>query len=360
MHIPKKHSMSRKRVPEPHQLLMYSSETRAPRRAPLGTNGASPPNANAAATAKDKVGEFSPEEVANHRKALAEFRERCQDASTWKCTQSILYVNDGPRIIEKYALWLFPSDNERFLVSSSSSSSSPSPNDQDTPVHEFYILVRLEGRDKIDKISLGVCKDQHGRFTEAQQAITDVDPTEGHVLRIVSIEHDNQDLKGPDEASPHLNQAKHVREVIRKHAGKCDANANARPIFTVLRTQAYLDAKALLDNDYTDPDQWTQALAELEASRSNPWHLVNRVAELGAINKLKDAKTSTTGNVHIVDDIWLVSETTPTSSSEILVAARWAVLKSINGTGSIPRSKLWEPVVVSRGNDEVFQLMRMA
>jgi hypothetical protein len=67
------------------------------------------------------------------------------------------------------------------------------------------------------------------------------------------------------------------------------------------------------------------------------------------------------GRLHVVDDIWLVHEELPLSSSEFLVAARWAIQKSIKGTGSIPKAKMWEPVVLGgRDGREEFRLMRTA
>lgn len=342
-----------KRVLEPHEMLLYTAAPRPARRAPLRKDGGG-----------DKPGASaeSSEEASNHREAIREYRQRCGGADPWVCAEALIYLSEGNRIIERYALWLFPSDSERCLVASN-----------DKGVDEFYVLVRLEGKARLDKLSLGVCKSPGtARATEfapshaTQGAPVEVDPTEGHVVRIVSIEHDGEPLQHPEDASPYLPNAKHIREVIRKHAGKCESVSTMAMLHTkfgVLRTQSYLAAKATMDSDDCGPEEWKRALCQLEDPASFPWALANRVAELGALDKLKVAETGLLpgGKVHIADDIWLVDEALPLESSEFLVAARWAVQKSIKGTGSIPRAKLWEPVVMLNHRDELeFRLMRMA
>lgn len=274
----------------------------------------------------------------------------------WVCAETLLYLSDGDRLVERYALWLFPRDSERFLVASNGQG-----------VDEFYILVRLEGKATLDKLSLGVCKSAPGTFLPSyasHEAPSGLDPTEGHVVRIVSIEQDGEPLQNPEDASPYLQNARHIREVIRKHAGKCEATSGMQHRqFTVLRTTDYLQAKETMESDNCGPDEWEAALRKLDDPTSFPWQLANRVAELGALDKLRDAEGQLLpgGRMHIIEDIWLVNETLPEASSEFLVAARWAVQKSIKGTGSIPRAKLWEPVVLLNHQDaHEFQLMRMA
>lgn len=333
--------MSKKRVPEPHEMLMYSSETRMPRRAPLTENGATRAQRQGGA-----FGDPSEKEADNHRNALAEYRERCKGIDPWSCAEALVYLVDGDRLVEKYALWLFPSDSERFLVSSN-----------DDGVQEFYVLVRLEGKNCLDKLSLGVCRDTAQQFHHAYGTLSEIDPTEGHVVRIVSIEEDAQPLSSPEDASPYLQHAKHIREVIRKHAGKCEAGGSASSTFRVLRTQKYLAAKDAIESEDCCPEKWKEALFEIENPASFPWKLANRVAELGKTQTLRDLENRKETRVHVVDDIYLVTEKLPTTSSEFLAAARWAVHKSIRGTGSIPKAKMWEPVVVL---DETFQLMRVA
>ena len=358
-----KNPAAAKPVPERHQILMYSSETRMPRRAPLGVNGSAvaaaatvagnsehlQAKAAAAIPRKKASGNDEAEEADNHRKALAEFGERCQGLDPWKCAEALLYVVDGDRLVEKYALWLFPSDSERFLI------------DKD----EFYILVRLEGKDCLDKLSLGVSRNKDGVLCHADKKEEGVDPTYGQVVRIVSIENDAEPLRNVEDAGPFLHHAKHIRECIRKQAGKCgDSFSVSSTSFRVLRTKTYLDAKDRLEQGDLGPEEWTKALQEMEDSSSYPWKLVNLVAELGQLEKLRelDGKgPNLLPREHVVDDIWLVEEQLPLNSSEFIVASRWAVQKSIRGTGSIPRAKMWEPVVVSSSSDEeIFQLMRMA
>jgi hypothetical protein len=47
-------------------------------------------------------------------------------------------------------------------------------------------------------------------------------------------------------------------------------------------------------------------------------------------------------------------------SCEFAAAGRWAVQKSIKGTGSIPRAQMWESVVLYDEPSSEFRLMRMA
>jgi hypothetical protein len=306
-------------------------------RVPLGENRATP--------AQGKFGDDPQQEAANHRQAIAEYRSRCKGVDPWLCAEALLYLVDGPRVVEKYALWLFPSDSERFLVSS-----------DDDGVEEFYVLVRLEGKASLDKLSLGVSRDKTGAFHHAHGKLSDVDPTEGQVVRIVSIEEDGQPLQSPEDASPLLERAKHIREVIRKHAGKCEAGAGSSA-FHVLRTKTYLEARRAIETADCGPEEWNRKLLELENPDAFPWKLSNQVAASGHMDRLHEAETSQEFPVHVVDDIYLVQEELPQASSEFLAAARWAVQKSIRGTGSIPKAKMYEPVVVT---NDTFQLMRMA
>lgn len=317
---------------------LLASDMMPRRGVPFGENGA--PRANEGA-----FGDASEKEAANHRKAIAEYRARCKGADPWSCAEALLYLVDGPRVVEKYALWLFPSDSERYLVSSN-----------DDGVEEFYVLVRLEGKASLDKLSLGVSRDKAGAFHHAHGKLSDIDPTEGQVVRIVSIEEDGQALPSPDDASPRLDRARHIREVIRKHAGKCEAGADASR-FRVLRTQAYLTARRAIEAADCGPEEWDRALQALESPDAFPWKLSNLVAEKGCMDTLREAENALESQVHVVDDIYLVQEELPSTTSEFLAAARWAVQKSIRGTGSIPKAKMYEPVVVSH---DTFQLMRMA
>jgi len=187
------------------------------------------------------------------------------------------------------------------------------------------------------------------------------------VLRILSIEQDGEQLHSPEDASPFLQNARHIREVIRKHAGKCDglsASETLHPKFGVLRTEASVHAKDVLETDDCGPEEWEAALLALDDPASYPWKLANRVVDLGLGARMQEAENSLLpqGKLHIAEDIWLVDESLPLVSSEFAAAARWAVQKSIKGTGSIPRAKMWEPVLLLRhdGVSSEFQLMRMA
>ena len=346
----------KKRPPQPHELLLWTAPQRPPRKE-------REPRTSAAGVGVETQLACDEAESLRHREAVREYKDRCQGAGStpWVTAEALLYLADGDRIVERYALWLFPSETERFLTSTSTSPSSS--------VHEFFVLVRFEGRGTLTKLSLGVCQTGRHAFQAAhatQDAPLEVDPTAGQVLRIVSIERDGEQLQHPEDASPFLHGARHIREVIRKHAAKCDHISSSDTLhrrFAVLRTQAYLDAREALKQEDCDGDTWATNLAALEDPSSFPWHLANRVAGLGAMALLAQAKASlpARGQVHIVDDIWLVHEELPLSSNEFVVAARWAIQKSIKGTGSIPKAKMWEPVVlVGRDGRQEFRLMRMA
>lgn len=274
------------------------------------------------------------------------------------CAEALLYIWHGDKLVERHGLWLFPGAQERFLVASHEG------------VDEFYILVRFEGKACLDKISLGVCKKADGTFgpsslTEGAPSV--LEPTEGHVVRIVSIEQDGEPLQHPEDASPFLLNARHIHEVIRKQAGKRDTMSSFETLhakFGVLRTLEYMEAKKAMESDDCGSAEWETALAVLEDPLVFPWKLANRVAQLGCQHKLADAEHHLMqgGMMHIAENIWLVDESLPLTSHEFAVAARWAVQKSLHGTGSIPRAQMWEPVTVLTHDDtqSVFQLMRMA
>lgn len=301
------------------------------------------------------------EESRNHREAVREYRKRCQGMDPWVCAEALLYLLDGHKIVERYCLWIFPSPNERFLISTSGD------------VDEYYILVRLEGKKCLDKISLGVCKTGPDKTRCCPSPLTpgaplDLDPTQGHVLRIISIERDGEQLHSPEDASPFLQNARHIREVIRKQAGKCDVVLSASETlhhkFGVLRTEAYVQAKEMLETDDCGEEEMEAALLALDDPASYPWKLANLLADLGVGARMQEAENSLLpqGKLHIAEDSWLVDESLPLVTSEFAAAAQWAVQKSIKGTGSIPRAKMWESVVLlsDDGASSEFQLMRMA
>lgn len=353
-----------KRIPEHYEVLMCNAPRRPPRKTPRespGTGSASGSGSTTVVSSNEKSNHNNnEEETKHHRDAIRDYRQKCDGMDPWVAVEALLYLSDGDKIVERYALWLFPSEHERFLIASSSEG-----------VDEYYIVVRLEGKNCLDKISLGVCTHNHHQYTASASTLhapLELDPTEGHVVRIVSIERDGEPLQRPEDASPFLQNARHIREVIRKHAGKCDSISTSETLhykFGVLRTSDYLKAKDMIaSSEDCDDDEWHRALEVLEDPASYPWELANRVEALGAMSLLRDAEShllSSDGKLHVVDNIWLVDETLPLESSEFVVATRWAIQKSIKGTGSIPRAKMWEPLVVFNHQDSYeFRLVRMA
>lgn len=353
-HHPTERPMS-KQIPEHYQVLMCNAPRRPPRKTPRSLPSSKETECD------NKQGDDKEEETKHHRDAIREYRQKCDGMDPWVAVEALLYLSDGDKIVERYALWLFPSEHERFLIASS-----------DQHVDEYYIVVRMEGKNCLDKISLGVCKslsdNQYTASSSTPHAPLELDPTEGHVVRIVSIERDGEPLQHPEDASPFLQNASHIREVIRKHAGKCDSISSSETLhykFGVLRTSEYVAAKEMLASDDCDDEEWHRCLEIVEDPASyKPWELANRVEALGAMSLLRDAEShllSSDGKMHVIEDIWLVDEELPSESIEFVVAGRWAVQKSIKGTGSIPRAKMWEPLVMFNHQESYeFRLMRMA
>lgn len=307
----------------------------------------------------DKEITIDDQEIKNHRQAVKEIRERCQGFDTWVCAEALLYVNDGDKVVERFCLWVFPNENERYLVSTSY---------ENGGVDEYYILVRLEGKSSLDKISLGVCRTHAGVFSQSSLtpgAPLDVDPTMGHVLRIISIEKDGYPLQRPEDANPSLLNARHIREVVRKYVGKSDTLSASQTLhskFGVLRTLDYIHAREKMEEDDNTPEEWEAALRVLEDPASFPWKLAEKVAEVGAVGRMKEAEDRLLpcGKMHVYENIWLVDEVMPLSSNDFLTRGKWAVMKSIQGTGSIPRAKMWESVVMHDDLCSQFVLLRMA
>ena len=303
----------------------------------------------------------SDDEKQNHLDAVREYQQRCQGAAPWVCAEAVLYLLDGDQIGDRYGLWLCPSVHERFLISTSDQ-------DGDGGVDEYYILVRMEGKNRLEKLSLGVCKtrrdNRFGPSSGTPGAPLDVDPTEGHVIRIISIERDGEPLHHPEHASPLLENARHIREVVRKQAGKCEnvSTATVHHKFGVLRTEAYIKAMETLEGDDCGDEELEAALEVVDGPASYPWKLANRVTALGVEDRLQEAEHSLLpqGKLHITEDIWLVDERLPLTSCQFAAAGRWAVQKSIKGTGSIPRAQMWESVVLHDEPSSEFRLMRMA
>lgn len=344
-------SSSGKRIPEHYEVLMVNAPARPARKTSSEQHLRKQSKTNETSSTND--------EVKNHRQAIQEYRNTCDVTRPWVATEAVLYLAHDDKIIPRNALWLFPNPNERYLIASS--------NESPDVVEEYYILVRFEGKNSLDKISLGICKVGNHDYTTSsatEYAPLELDPTEGHVIRILSVERDGEPLQEPEHASPLLQNAKHLHEVVRKNAGKIShVSETLHYKFGVLRTTEYLEAKDMLQSDNCGTDEWYASLKTLEdATSSYPWKLANRVAQLGLMSKLRLAESQLlqNGKMHITENIWLVDETLPLESSEFVVGARWAVQKSMK-SGSIPRAKMWEPVVMRNHQDkEEFLLVRMA
>jgi hypothetical protein len=179
------------------------------------------------------------------------------------------------------------------------------------------------------------------------------------------VEKDGDPLLRPHEVLAVPSLACHIGEVIRKHGLKCNGIAESESLhgpFFVLRTEAYLDARDKVRADDCPADEWHDALETMHTCDSASWDLVNRCASLHMLDRIAACERLDRDRVHVVEDIFLVKETLPLESQEFVVAAQWAVRKSIKGTGSIPKCKLWEPVVVKdpEGHGETFRLVRFA
>ena len=307
------------------------------------------------------------EEIKNHRQAIREIREKCHGFDQWGCVEALLYVVDGDRIVVRVCLWVFPNANERYLTSTS---------DENGGVDAYYIRVRFEGKSSFDKISLGVCRNHAGTFSEFSSttgAPLDVDPTIGNVVRIISIEKDGYPLHSPVDAIPSLSNAHHIREVLRQQAEKwypCSGSETLHTTFRVLRTSEYINARKKMEEDDCSSEEWVDALDVLEDASSFPWRLAEKVAEMGFVGQMEEAENKlrmedaenkwlASKKLHICENIWLVNESLP-ESNEFLSTGMWGVMKSIQGTGSIPRAKLWESVILHDDLYSKFALIRMA
>ena len=300
------------------------------------------------------------QEIKFHRQAVEEIHKRCKGFDSWVCAEALLYVVDGDKIVERLGLWVVPSANERFLISTSY---------ENGGVDEYYILVRLQGKNCLDKLSLGVCRTHSGKFSPSFQtpgAPLDVDPTMGHVIRIISIERDGAPLHRPEDADPTLSNARHIRDVVRKAGKPADlisASSTLHNKFGTLRTREYMRAKEMLAEDCS-PEEWGLLMQVLEDPASFPWGLAEKLSEMGTevVGRMTEAENRLLpcGKLHVYEDIWLVDESLPLESNKLMTAGRWAVKKSIQGAGSIPRAKLWDSVVMHEDYCSRFILIRLA
>lgn len=346
--------MSIKRPLEPFEIALYNARPRPARRQASSPSG----RHSARDKSREDINFFNQEqqskEAENHRQAIQEYQARCcRSSSPWLSAEALIYLMDGSKVVKRHALWMFPSDQERYLVHKEASG-----------VEELYVLVRLEGKNCLDKLSLGI-RNVSGDYTHTGTT-TSLDPTEGQVVRIISIEDDVKLLVSPENSNFLLDRARHMQQVIAKQESKMSgvpASETLHYQFGVLRTQEYLEAYDVLQSDNCEADKWGEALHTIERNTDYPWKLANRVKELGAMDTLAETEKSLfpQGRHHVAENIWLVYESLPTHSLEFVCAARWAVQKARNGTGSIPRSKIWEPVVMlNHADNPEFHLMRMA
>ena len=84
--------------------------------------------------------------------------------------------------------------------------------------------------------------------------------------------------------------------------------------FYVLRTEAYLHAKEILETDDRGTEEMEAARLSLIDPASDPWKLASRVADLGLEARLRVCSEIIMlhqGKVHIAEDIWLVTESLP-------------------------------------------------
>lgn len=196
-------------------------------------------------------------EIKNHRQAVRDIREKCHGFDQWGCVEALLYMVTGDTIVERVCLWVFPNANERYLTSTS---------DENGGVDAYYILGRLEGKSSFDKISQGVCRNHAGTFSPFSSttgASLGVDPTMGNVLRIISIEKDGDPLQSPEDASPFLSNARHIREVVREQAGKSEPLSESETLyatFAVLRTSEYINAREKMEEDDCSSEEWVMPL----------------------------------------------------------------------------------------------------
>jgi hypothetical protein len=188
----------------------------------------------------------------------------------------------------------------------------------------------------------------------------------GKVLRIISIEKDGDPLQSPVDAIPSFSNARRIRGVLLQEAEKWSPVSGSEMLhttFTVLRTSEYINARKKMEEDDCSSEEWVDAFNVLEDASSHPWRLAEKVAEMGFAGRMEEAENRLLlpcGKLHICENIWLVNERVPLVSNEYLTTGMWGVMKSIQGTGGIPRAKLWESVIVHDDLCSKFALIRMA
>jgi hypothetical protein len=277
-------NMSGKRVPEHYEVLMANAPARPARK----TSSEQQQHVRKIAkTNSESTNSETIDEVKNHRQAIQEYRDTCDVTRPWVSAVAVLYLAHGDKIMERHALWIFPNANERYLIASSS------PSHDGNHVEEYYILVRFEGKNSLDKLSLGICKSGNNEYTASsstEDAPLELDPTEGHVIRILSVERDGEPLQQPEHASPLLQNAKHLREVVRKHAGKiAQVSETLHYKFGVLRTTEYLEAKDMLQSDDCGPEEWHASLETRQQSGTIGTHDKTSLGRVTIIAKWQNA-----------------------------------------------------------------------
>ena len=244
-------------------------------------------------------------------------------------------------LVDRLGVWAYHDDTARYMTMTASS--------QD--MEEYYIWVRMEGADAFCRVSLGVLhRPSEGSFTFPEAPDNLIDPTPGHVVRIVSIEE-----SGCNGTLGELTSARHLSEVIRKQAGWCDSlpEGGAVPTFAVLRSRAYMDAL----REMTEPDcsarQWLRSMEDVDSTEEIPWSFVNLLAEdqLSLIGRLaRSFGPASTQPKELTDDFWLVMETLPQSTN--VDSCAYSAARKSAGSNSIPTAKVWDVVVMRNAQDQ--------
>ena len=249
------------------------------------------------------------DELYLHRQAVQEMRDRCAESDTWVCSEALLYVVDTNEIVERMAIWTFPSDVKRVLKSMASD--------------EWYIWARLRGTNRFEKVFFGVSCTSAGIY---ERPFSNHD---GELVQIISFEKEDEPLQLTAELTLiSFKQAEQMSKVhaVAKEAKEC---AEVKQTFPVLRTSEYLIAQEIVHMMDSTAEDVALAMKVLDDPKGHCWALTKKLEEMGRVgfdllNVACASMASSGGNVCVYDNIWLVEEKmVPTSIQKSSACNVW-------------------------------------
>ena len=144
-----------------------------------------------------------------------------------------------------------------------------------------------------------------------------------------------------NSASPSLASARHIREVVRKQHGKHESISASETLHAtcgVLRTTEYIRAMEIMTENDCSPEDFEEALKVVEDPESYPWKLADRMSEIHKdfVSRMNEAEDK------LLPFGKLLCGRDPALGFErLLDYGEMGVMKSIQGTGSIPGRHHW-------------------